>query len=94
MNPRAKAPFVKVPIWWAVQAAEATGTNKALVWIWLRRLSWKAATTTFPVPNSKLKKLGVSRWQKTRALRELEAAGLIAVEWRGRKTPLVTMLYL
>src|SRR5207302_5295811 len=60
----------------AEQAARATRTPKAFVWLWLH-LSWKAKTNTFPLPNEQLNKHGVNRKVKGRALGELEAAGLI-----------------
>lgn len=85
--------FVKVPLWWAEQAARATGTPKAFVWIWLLHLAWKAKSNTFPLPNGQLRDHGVHRNTKDRALRELEAAGLIQVVRKTRKTPVVSLLY-
>jgi hypothetical protein len=85
--------FVKVHWWFAVQAAAATHTKKALVFMWLLHLSWKAHHATFVVPNGGLVKSGVSHQTKLRALRELEAAGLIEVQWRHRKSPIVTLRY-
>jgi hypothetical protein len=85
--------FVKVPLWWAEQAARATGTPKAFVWIWLLHLAWKAKSNTFPLPNGQLRDHSVHRNTKDRALRELEAAGLIQVIRKTRKTPVVTLLY-
>jgi hypothetical protein len=85
-------PFVKVPLRWAAKAAKATKTPKALVWVWLLHTSWKTKRTTFPFPNGKLKGDGVARFTKHRALQELEAAGLITVERRHGKTPIVTLV--
>jgi hypothetical protein len=87
-------PFVKVPLWWAVEAAKATKTPKALVWIRLLHMVWKTNSPTFPLPNGKLENEGVSRFAKYRALRELEAAGLIVVERRHGKSPLVSIVCL
>ena len=42
--------------------------------------------------NAALAKYGVSPDGKLRALKQLEAAGLIMVVWRERKSPLVTLL--
>ena len=86
--------FVKVPLWWAREAAKATKTLKALVWVELLHASWRAKSPTFPLPNGRLKKVGVTRFVKSRVLRELEAAGLITVEWRRGKNPLVTIVVL
>jgi hypothetical protein len=87
-----KEPFVMVPLSWAERAARATGTPKAFVWLWLLYLAWKAKSDTVPLPNGQLQDHGVHRNTKNRALRELEAAGLIRVTRRRCKTPLVTLL--
>ena len=91
---KAKDRFAKVPLWWAEQAAEATRTRKAMVWIWLLHLSWESRSSTFRLPNERLRGSGVSRFTKVRALRELEAAGLIQVRRERGKSPTVTVLYL
>jgi DNA-binding FadR family transcriptional regulator len=49
---------------------------------------------TFPLPNGRLCENGVSRKVKRRVLRDLEAAGLITVERRLGKTPLITLTVL
>jgi hypothetical protein len=85
-------PFVKVPLWWMAQATKATNTAKALVCIELLHIAWKSKRASFPFPNGRLKKLGVSSDTKNRALRDLERAGLIAVERPDRKTPIVTLI--
>ena len=86
--------FVQVPLWWAEQAAQATRTPQAMVWLWLLHLSWKEHSPTFKLPNERLAVRGVSRSAKTRALRNLEAAGLIQVARARGKSPMVTLLYL
>jgi hypothetical protein len=91
-----KAPdaFVKLPLWFAREAAKATNTRKALVWIWLVRLAFENRSLEFPVPNARLAKFGVSKHTKLRALREMEAAGLIRVTWSPGKTTRVTLITL
>ena len=89
-----KDAFVQVPLWWAEQAAQATRTPQAMVWLWLLHLSWKEHSLTFKLPNEQLAVLGVSRSAKTRALRNLETAGLIQVARARGKSPMVTLLYL
>jgi hypothetical protein len=86
--------FVQVPLWWAEQAAQATKTPQAMVWLWLLHLSWKERSTTFKLPNERLAVRGASRHAKTRALRNLETAGLIQVSRERGKSPTVTLLYL
>lgn len=87
-------PFVKVPLWWAEQAAKATSTPKAFVWIWLLHLAWKAKSNTLTLSNEQLRPFGVSRLIKYRALKELERVGLVQVVRDGKKATVVTLLYL
>jgi hypothetical protein len=84
-------PFARISLSWAAMAAAATNCPKAMVWIWLIYRAWQTKSATIAVPNGALTKLGVSRETKRRALKELEAAGLIAVNQQTRKTPLVTL---
>ena len=67
-------------------------TPKAVVLVWLIYRAWQKKSSTFPVPNKALADLGVSPDVKCRALRQLEAIGLIKVAWCPRKTPIVTLL--
>jgi hypothetical protein len=85
-------PFVKIPLRWASKAAQATNTTKAMVWIRLRHAMWEAKTDTVLLANGRLKRDGVTPWLKRRALRELEAAGLIKVERQTGRAPIVTIL--
>jgi hypothetical protein len=87
-------PFVKVPLWWITAATNATNNRKALVCIELLYASWKAKSLTFPLPNARLQKRGITRETKRRALRDLERGGLIIVERPSRKTPIVTLILL
>jgi hypothetical protein len=86
--------FVKVPLWWIEKAAQAISAPSALVCIYLLHTAWKAKSATFLLPNGRLRKAGVSRKVKSRVLRDLETAGLIRVERRPRKSPLVTLVVL
>jgi hypothetical protein len=94
MAQKSKDAFVKVPLWWAAEAAKATRMPGFLVIIELLHRSWKAKSLTFPFPNGRLGKHGVSREIKRRKLRALEAAGLITVERRRGKTSQVTLVVL
>jgi len=86
--------FVKVPLWWIEIAAKATRSPTTIVLIELLYAAWKAQSLTFPLPNARLKKLGVSREIKRRVLRDLELRRLILVERRPRKTPIITLIAL
>jgi hypothetical protein len=87
-------PFVKVPLWWMAAVARATNNHKALVAVELLHASWKAKNSTFPLPNGRLKKLGISRVTKHRVIRDLERAGLITVERPARKTVVIALVAL
>jgi len=67
---------------------------KAMVWLWLVQQARKTGKLAVPVPNGALAKLGVSPDVKSRALRQLEAVGLITLGRRPRKTPIATLLKL
>jgi len=85
-------PFVQVPLWWIEAAAKDIGSPATLVLIELLRASWKAKSSSFPLPNGRLNKLGVSRQIKSRVLRALERRPVILVERKGRKTPVITLI--
>jgi hypothetical protein len=86
-----KDAFAIVPLWWAEQAAKADRNVNLLVCVNLVYRAWRAkgraGEKTFAMPNSR----GVDRRTKIHTLRTLEKAGLITVEWRDRKSPIVTL---
>jgi hypothetical protein len=83
--------FIKVTEWWIRAATKATHTKKALVAVELLRASWKAGgATTFALPSGRLKRFGVSDPTTWRALQDLRRAGLITIEQRGQKAPLIS----
>jgi len=86
-------PFVVVPLWWIEAAAKLARSPTTLVLVELLYAAWKAKSSTFPLPNGRLKRLGVSRKIKYRILRNLETGKgrLIVVDRRTRKTPVVTL---
>jgi hypothetical protein len=84
--------FVQVPLQLAAKMAAATNTPKAIVCTWLLYQAWRTKSRQFAVPNEALTSMGVTSKVKNAALRQLERAGIIAVEWRSRKSPIVTLL--
>jgi hypothetical protein len=54
--------------------------------------SWKAHGKPVKLANGFLDMIGVSRDAKTDALRKLESLGLISIERRGRKSPVVRIV--
>jgi hypothetical protein len=86
-------PYVEVKLAAAAEAFVAVNCQKAMVYLWLLQQARMTGKTTFAVPNGALAKYGVSRKIKCLALQQYEEAGLIAVEWRPRKTPIATLLH-
>lgn len=91
LRPRATEPFVLVSVKQLKRGAEACGGQRLLVWLYILYKAKLRSENTVLIANKTLAGWGVSRHAKTRALRELEAAGLISVEWRERRSPVVTV---
>jgi hypothetical protein len=89
---KASEPFVQVPLWWIEMAAKRAKSPATLVLIELLYAAWKAKSPTFPLPNVRLQKLGVSRDVKRRVLRDLERGGVILVGRSSTKSPAVTLI--
>ena len=85
--------FVMVPMWWVEKLSSpvATGTT-FLVAFHLLHLHWKHHGKPFKLPNGMLQYDGISRRSKWRALPDLEHRGLIIVERRRRKSPIIRVL--
>jgi hypothetical protein len=90
---RAKQPeFSAVKLDWAAKFAKANGAPCALIMVIMQYLSWKARSPTFTFSNTLLNKYGIHRDAKYRVLENLEAAGMVKVERRGRgQAPIVTL---
>ncbi len=92
-QPRRKTePFAILPLAQAAKAAAATNCHRLMVWIWLVQQVRKTRAAAVAVSNEALAKYGVGRKAKRLALRQLEAAGLIAVVRHKGKTPVVKLL--
>jgi DNA-binding HxlR family transcriptional regulator len=90
-----KDQFVVLPLWFATAVSKATKSPAALLVVaYMLHASWKTRSLTFTMPNGWLEERGVSRKAKSQVLRDLEAAGLVTVERRDRKSPRVTILVL
>ena len=72
--------------------AKLTKTPRAMVWIILVYLAWKNNSATFVLSNELLRRYGVTRFTKYRALETLEAAGEIGIERRGKQALIITLL--
>jgi hypothetical protein len=83
--------FVKVPWTWVERLNGAAGQTYRVA-LCLLYLHWKGRGEPFKLPNGMLQIDGVSRQAKWKALNDLEQRGLIAVERRRRRSPLIRML--
>jgi hypothetical protein len=86
-------PFAIVSLQQTAKAFAAVHCPKAMVWLWLIHQVRKTGNYTVAVPNGALARYGITRRVKNLALRQWEKAGLITVERRSRKTPVVTLLH-
>jgi hypothetical protein len=84
--------FVQVPLWWIEIAAKDARSPTTLVLIELLYAAWKAKSSTFPLPNARLKELGIDRKTKYQVLRDLQRRPVILVERPPRKAPLITLI--
>jgi hypothetical protein len=84
--------FVQVPWTWLERLAQSQSANTYRVAITLLFLHWQAKGGPIKLANGMLAKDGVSRWSKQRALDELEQFGLITINRRQRKSPIVTLI--
>jgi hypothetical protein len=84
--------FIRMPWGWANALASNDAGGK--VWAVACHIlyeTWRANGQPIKVPNGMLAHSGVSADAKVKALRKLERLGLVSVEWRVRKSPIVTI---
>ena len=90
---RRRRHFVLVPMAWYERLAGASGQTYCVA-LYLLYLNWRTEGRPFQLANGLLQLDGVSRHSKWRALNELERRGLIAVERRRCRSPMVRLLHL
>jgi len=82
--------FIKIPKMWSVRLTEIHASGCA--WrVALYLLDKACFSPQVILSTSTMQKLGVGRKGKRAALQQLRQAGLIAVEERSRKSPIVTV---
>jgi hypothetical protein len=83
--------FVMLPMWWYEKLADPVPTCRCtcLVALYVLYLNWKSGGKPFKLPNGMLAYDGISADSKWRALKDLERRGLITVEWRKKKSPII-----
>jgi hypothetical protein len=80
--------FVRVPWMWMEKLIGCRGQTLRVAFVVLY-LDWKAKGQPVKLANGMPQMAGVSRRAKWRALADLEKLGLISVERRARKSPIV-----
>jgi hypothetical protein len=86
----AKTRFVQLP--YDLAAASRLKNAPLAVLLEVAYLTFKAHQKPVPLGNRALQAVGMSRWAKTRALRQLEIAGFVNVVWQSRgSSPLVSL---
>jgi hypothetical protein len=99
--PRSELPYFKMPnIWWdCLGKAGASGSTYRVAGL-LIKVAWRQLhylkrkhDPVVKLTNEALAAIGVSRKGKAFALRVMRTAGLIAVEERFKKSPLVTVRF-
>jgi len=82
--------FVRVPWPWIEALAGASGQTYRVALL-LLYLHWKGGGKPIKLANSMPGIDGVPAQSKRQALRSLETRGLITVEWRSRRSPIVAL---
>jgi hypothetical protein len=86
--------FVMLPYAPTMRAAGKVNSSAALaVMVELAYQVFKTHKPEVVLSNSMLRSVGISYKAKLCALRQLEAAGMVTVNWEGRKSPLVKVLW-
>ena len=80
--------FVRVPWMWMEKLIGYRGQTLRVAFVVLY-LDWKAKGRPVKLANKLPQMVGVSRRAKWRALNDLESIGLISVERRAKKSPMV-----
>jgi hypothetical protein len=86
---RGRKQFVRVPWGWVDRLKDAHHVSTYRVALHLLYEHWRNGGRIIKLPNSAL---DIERRRKWRGLRELEQFGLIVIERRRRKAPLITVL--
>jgi hypothetical protein len=87
-----KGHFVKVPLEWMERLNSARSAATWAVALHLLHQSFKDRRHDIRLANGALALKGVTPKQKWRALEELGKLGLVSIENRPRKSPIVTLL--
>jgi hypothetical protein len=84
--------FVMVPWTWIERLNRARAVSTYRVAFHILHKHWKKHGRPFVLGNRAMAEDGITRYRKRDALRELEELGLIQVERRVRKSPVIAVL--
>jgi hypothetical protein len=84
--------FIQVPGIWKERLTKVKYISTYRVALHILMRDFETRGKPFTLSNGALALENVPRWEKARALSELEAAGLIMIERRNRKSPQITVL--
>lgn len=83
--------FVKVPLAWVQKLDGAPGQTYRLA-LHILFLHFRERGAAIILANRTIEREGIPRQSKRRALRDLERRGLVEVDWRPKKSPIVRVL--
>jgi hypothetical protein len=85
-------PFIKFPREWErrLQRAKHVSTYRLALYVLYR--NWRYPAFDIVASNVGLEPWGISRWEKSVALKELEDLGLITVRRNGNRAPTVEVI--
>jgi hypothetical protein len=86
-----RAEFVMLPYAQTMRAAGKVKSAALAVMVEIAYQVFKTHKSEVVLSNAMLRSVGISRGAKLRALRQLEAAGVVVVNWKVRKSPRVTI---
>jgi hypothetical protein len=89
---RADNPRTMILLQSAAAAAKAARSPKMFVWLWLQYEVWRTKNAVVSMTNNELKFYGINREAKRQALLDFKTAGLITIEWKGRRAVTVTLV--
>lgn len=89
---KARSFFVKVPLTWLEKLNGASGQTCRLA-LYLLYFHWRGRGAPITLANRTLECGGIPSQSKRRALRYLEARGLVSVAWRAKRSPVVRILH-
>jgi hypothetical protein len=88
---RRRRHFIRVPMAWFERLAGGSGQTYRIA-LSLLYLGWRTRGGPVQLANGLLQIDGVSRQSKWRGLSELERRGLIAIERRPRRSPIIRLI--